>query len=162
MVFGLFTRKDSPRDPPLTPSPPPPAIPDLHALIQSIPAQTLHAYTLAHLAPPHTPAPPALVHLAAFFAHLAPPPRLHCARCHKSFFDVENTDRSCLVPHDDDSAAVERVPQSRSREGLTYETLYACCARTVDGNGDMGPPDGWCYEGKHTVRPVPLFPRLAP
>src|SRR5258705_206142 len=53
-----------------------------------------------------------------------------------------------LVPHDDDSAVVDRV---RTGLGTELETLWGCCGRTVDGDGDQGPPDGWCYEGRHTV-----------
>jgi hypothetical protein len=172
MVFSLFSRKQSqlrtpspsthspigslspqPPQPPLTPSPPPPPPSDtapLHALILSIPPHSLHAYTLANLAPSHPPSPSILAALTTFFADLTPPPRLHCVRCHKHFFEVENTDRSCLVPHDDDSAEVERVGWARAGTA-EYETLWACCGRTVEGAGDMGPPDGWCYEGRHTV-----------
>jgi len=147
-------KQNSPsREPPLTPSPPPERnASDLHALILSVPPQTLHSYTLTHLGPSNPLHLETLTHLSSFFADLVPPPRLHCVRCHKFFFEVENTDRSCLVPHDDDSAAVERVASSKSKEGTLYETLWGCCGRTVEGNGDMGPPDGWCYEGKHTVR----------
>jgi len=29
--------------------------------------------------------------------------------------------------------------------------LWQCCGKTVEGDGDQGPPDGWCYEGKHTT-----------
>ncbi|KAJ6576505.1 hypothetical protein DFH09DRAFT_1451845 [Mycena vulgaris] len=162
MVFGLFSRKPAqpPADalqlrtpspsvvdsysarvddlgPPITPSPPPEDVTDptaLRALINSIPPKTLHAYTLAHLA---TAPPQTLTYLAAFFSHLTPPPTLHCVRCHKGFFDVENTDRSCLIGHDDDSAEVERVGKGA---GSSYETLWGCCGKTVDGDGDMGPP----------------------
>jgi hypothetical protein len=161
-------------EPPATPSPPlaePITDPKpLHTLIASVPAQTLHAYTLAHLIPPSQPlspltfphiplptdppAPETLTALTDFFARLVPPPRLHCVRCHKWYFEVENTDRSCLVPHNDESAEVERVGASGRRSGIgtEYETLWGCCGKTVEGDGDMGPPDGWCYEGKHTVR----------
>jgi hypothetical protein len=143
-------------EPPLTPSPTPEHnhvnAADLHALISSIPSQTFHSYTLTHLGPSNPLHPDTLAQLSSFFTDLVPPPRLHCVRCHKYFFEVENTDRSCLVPHDDDSADVERVSSSKSKEGTLYETLWGCCGRTVEGNGDMGPPDGWCYEGKHTVR----------
>ncbi|KAH7922048.1 hypothetical protein BV22DRAFT_1037910 [Leucogyrophana mollusca] len=162
--------------PPMTPSPPP-LVTDtaaLYDLMLTIPPKTLHAYTLAHLKPPHIPTPSAspshsparipapptttgtpppsprtLTTLTGFFASLAPPPQLHCVRCHKDFFDVENDDRSCLVPHDDESALVERVGGGVG--GGAYETLWGCCGQTVEGDGDMGPPDGWCYEGKHTT-----------
>lgn len=78
-------------------------------------------------------------------------------RCHKDFVEVENDDRSCLVPHDDDSAEVERVGRGtglearRTAGGTEYETLWGCCGKTTEGNGDQGPPDGFCYEGRHTV-----------
>ncbi|KAF8806199.1 hypothetical protein BYT27DRAFT_7102948 [Phlegmacium glaucopus] len=146
-----------------TPSPPPDdteQVTDptaLHALIASVPAQTLQSYTLAHLS--RTPSlqfptstaplsPQTLTILTQFFTSLTPPPRLHCVRCHRGFFELENTDRSCTVAHDDDSAIVERV---RTGLGTEYETLWGCCEKTVEGDGDMGPPDGWCYEGKHTT-----------
>lgn len=174
MVFGLFSKKPqtkpetkqptiqlrtpspsvvdsfSPRVddicPPITPSPPPEDVTDpaaLRALIQSIPPKILHSYTLSHLS---TASPQVLTYLSAFFSDLVVPPTLHCVRCHKGYFDVENDDRSCLVGHDDDSAEVERVGR-----GAGYETLWGCCGKTVEGDGDMGPPDGWCYEGMHTV-----------
>ncbi|KAJ7494768.1 hypothetical protein B0H11DRAFT_2003353 [Mycena galericulata] len=172
MVFGIFNRKPKPQPsesihqlrtpspsvvdsssarveelcPPVTPSPPPEHVTDptaLRALIQSIPPKTLHAYTLSHLA---TASPTTLTHLSAFFSDLHVPPTLHCVRCHKGYFDVENNDRSCLIGHDDDSAEVERVGK-----GAGYETLWGCCGKTVEGDGDMGPPDGWCYEGMHTT-----------
>jgi hypothetical protein len=157
-----------PSGPPITPSPPldnsrdaelglitDPAA--LHSLISSVPPKTLHEYTLKHLIPPtrssstiHPPSSLTLTHLTSFFSSLTPPPKLHCVRCHKFYFDVENGDRSCLVPHDDDSAEVERVGSSKMAD-TAYQTLWGCCGKTVEGDGDMGPPDGWCYEGKHTV-----------
>ena len=131
----------------------------LHTLITSVPAQTLHSYVLKHLssAPSSSiplqpslnpPSPRTLTILTQFFASLTPPPLLHCVRCHRGFFELENTDRSCTVAHDDDSAIVERV---RTGLGTEFETMWGCCEKTVEGDGDMGPPDGWCYEGKHTV-----------
>ncbi|KAF5393590.1 hypothetical protein D9757_000008 [Collybiopsis confluens] len=157
------------QEPPITPSPPPDNLLDkelglisdpaaLHALISSIPPKILHEYTLSHLIPPtrnskpiiHPPPSLTLTHLTSFFSSLTPPPQLHCIRCHKSYYDVENAERSCLVPHDDESAEVERVGGKGPAE---YETLWNCCGRTVEGDGDMGPPDGWCYEGKHTTDP---------
>ncbi|KAF7969921.1 hypothetical protein HWV62_25520 [Athelia sp. TMB] len=144
----------------------------LHSLVRSVPPKILHEYVLEHLHPslaaasPLSPiyGPPPLPLttlelnvLATFFSTLAPPPLLHCVRCHNGFFDVENTDRSCTMAHDDDAAEVERVGAGRlslgGEGGAHYETLWGCCGRTVEGDGDMGPPDGWCYEGKHTTDP---------
>ncbi|KAJ7126957.1 hypothetical protein C8R44DRAFT_874060 [Mycena epipterygia] len=168
-MFSLFTRKPKQSDsiqlrtpspsvvgsssnrvddlcPPVTPSPPPEDVTDptaLRALIQSIPPKMVHSYTLSHLA---TASPQILTYLSAFYSDLVVPPTLHCVRCHKGYFDVENNDRSCLIGHDDDSAEVERVGK-----GAGYETLWGCCGKTVEGDGDMGPPDGWCYEGMHTT-----------
>ncbi|KAF6746199.1 hypothetical protein DFP72DRAFT_923396 [Ephemerocybe angulata] len=96
--------------------------------------------------------PEALTVLTDFFRTLVPPPQLHCVRCHKAYFDLENTDTSCRVPHDDDSALVERVGvSSSSADAATYQTLWGCCGGVVEGDGDQGPPDGWCYEGMHTI-----------
>jgi len=55
------------------------------------------------------------------------------------------------VPHDDESAEVERVGRGTGMRVAEYETLWGCCGKTVEGDGDMGPPDGWCYEGRHTT-----------
>lgn len=123
-----------------------PILDNLHSLIASVPAKTLHAYTLSRLPNTqelHVPA------LRAFFAELEPPPSRHCVRCHRNFFDVENDNRACVVAHDDESAEVERTGLGA---GATFETRWGCCGRTVEGDGDQGPPDGWCYEGPHTVR----------
>ena len=134
------------------PTPVEPTSDSLSALISSVPAKTLHDYTLAQLP---SSAQPTIDALAIFFAALTPPPRLHCVRCHKDYVEVENDDRSCLVPHDDDSAEVERVGRAgherRTKEGTEYETIWGCCGKTTEGDGSQGPPDGWCYEGKHTV-----------
>ncbi|KAG1834040.1 hypothetical protein DFJ58DRAFT_646548, partial [Suillus subalutaceus] len=179
MVFGLFTRKpdSSPthNDQLHTPSPSishpdspaalsPTPLPNscttesepnsevtdptaLHDLVCSVPPQTLHTYTLAYLCPTSNlpqapPSPRTLTALTHFFSALSPPPQLHCVCCHASFFDLSNTDTSCWIPHDDESALVDRA---------VYETLWGCCGGSVEGTGDMGPPDGWCYEGQHTT-----------
>jgi hypothetical protein len=141
---------------------------NLYDLMQTIPPKTLHAYTLAHLRPqpplpststssptlgshpdstPCPPSPNTVTKLTTFFSTLAPPPLLHCMRCHKDFYDIENDgkDKACRVPHDDESALVSRV------SGGGYETLWGCCGQTASGDGSEGPPDGWCYEGTHTV-----------
>lgn len=149
-----------------TPGPdaPTPAIPPtpeaLHALVTSIPPKTLHAYVLAQIP---ACAPDTLAALAAFFATAKPPPLLHCVRCHADYTEVENGERSCRVPHDDDSAEIEWVGRS-GKYNSEYETYWDCCGKTVEGEGDLGPPDGWCYEGMHTVsRPCLTFsPRAFP
>ncbi|KAH9164096.1 hypothetical protein EDB89DRAFT_2078284 [Lactarius sanguifluus] len=132
-------------------APPKPALPPtpkaLHALVSKIPAETLHAYVLAHLptAPPDT-----LRALASFFATLRPPAPLHCVRCHSDYIEVENNDRSCRVPHDESSAEAEYVGYS-GRNDSEYESLYLCCGKTVDGEFYDTPLAGWCFEGMHTT-----------
>lgn len=112
----------------------PPADPlELLALIKKVPAKTLQQYIISRV-------PDASIQemhaLAEFFSSLAPPPSVHCVRCHKDYAEVENTDRSCFVPHDDDSAEVEYVGNSKSRVpgivGTTYETLWGCCNKIVE------------------------------
>ena len=144
----------------------------LYRLIASVPAKTLHQYALARLrtatnpstssTPEHHLSHATLAAVADFFADLHPPPKLHCVRCHKEYVEVENDDRSCTVAHDDESTFVERVGRSAGRtrggeDGSEYETLWQCCGRSVEGDGDQGPPDGWCYEGKHTVSTTPVL-----
>ena len=143
----------SPNGLPVTPSPPLTEDPAaLQALLMTIPPKILHDYTLARLQETmEPPSPLTLTVLTSFFSALTPPPLLHCVRCHKGFFDVENNDRSCTVPHEDDTALIERVGKRNGRVAGEYETLWGCCGRTVEGDGDQGPPDGWCYEGRHTV-----------
>ena len=107
---------------------PPPANPaELLSRVKKIPAKTLHSYVVSHL-PQATPEVADI--LLAFFATLQPPPKLHCVRCHKGYTEVENTDRSCLIPHDDDSAEVMRA--GLNTKGSKYETHYACCNKIVE------------------------------
>ena len=127
----------------------PPTPEALHSLVTSVPPKTLHTYVLDNI--PEAPLD-TLAALASFFVTLSPPPLLHCVRCHDDFTDVDNGDRSCRVPHDDDSADVEWI--GRAGGNSDYETYYGCCGKTVEGEGDLGPPDGWCYEGMHTVSQI--------
>ena len=99
---------------------------ELLSLIKLVPPQTLYEYVLAHLP---TATESEATTLATFFKQLTPPPRFHCARCHKEYTEVENTDRSCHVAHDDESAIVEHVGSTKRH---TYETLWGCCNRTVE------------------------------
>ncbi|KAH6914641.1 hypothetical protein BKA70DRAFT_1368569 [Coprinopsis sp. MPI-PUGE-AT-0042] len=145
--------------------------------------------TASPLKPHPVLTPPTLLALTSFFRELVPPPQLHCVRCHKQYFELENSDYSCRVAHEDDSTIVERVgtkiidssdeeededtdkkgkgkakdgkrsqsPRRPRKSGVpaikssVYETLWGCCGQIVEGDGDQGPPDGWCYEGRHTT-----------
>ena len=51
---------------------------------------------------------------------------------------------------------IERVGYSRG--GSEYQTIYFCCGMTVEGDGDDGLPDSWCFEGMHTVSQVATLP----
>lgn len=104
----------------------PPSDPtDLLSLLKKVPPKTLHDYVLSHIL---DASPQEISSLLEFFKSLTPPPKLHCVRCHKDYVEVENTDRSCHVAHDDDSAEVEFV----GKPGTKYETLYGCCNRVVE------------------------------
>lgn len=145
---------------------------ELHRLITSVPAKTLHQYTLNRLREatnPSTPSAPehhlsqaSFTAIADFFVGLHPPPKCHCVRCHEEYFEIENDDRSCTVPHDDNSTFVECVGRGVKKgcgrmDESEYKTLWQCCGKTVEGDGGQGPPDGWCYEGKHTVNQTRVF-----
>ena len=123
----------------------------LHSLIASIPAKTLHAYLLDNIqaAPPDT-----LAAFASFFETLSPPPLLHCVRCHEDYIDIENGDRSCHMLHDEWNYEIEYVGYYRGHSDSEYDTNYDCCDKTVEGEGIDGPPDGWCFEGMHTVSQI--------
>ena len=138
----------------------------LYRQIASVPAKTLHQYALSKLraatnlstssTSEHHLSHETLAAVADFFADLHPPPKLHCVRCHRDYVEVENDDRGCTVAHDDESTFVERVGRATRKgrggeDGSEYETLWQCCGKTVEGDGDQGPPDGWCYQGKHTA-----------
>lgn len=120
---------------------------NLKGLLKSVPAKTLHSYLASRV---NKLAPSELISLQQVLSELEPPPLLHCVRCHNDFTDIENTDHSCQVPHDDESAAVQYRAKTKTTLG-GHETFYACCGQTVEGEGELGPPDGWCYEGRHTV-----------
>ena len=128
----------------------------LRSLISSISAKTLHAFLLDNIPAAQTDT---LAALASFFAALSPPPLLHCVRCHEDYIDVENGNCSCCVPHDEYDIDVTWIGGHGDTE---YETLYFYCGKTVEGEGDRGPPAGWCYEGMHTVSQVKSINCLSP
>ncbi|KAG1801982.1 uncharacterized protein BJ212DRAFT_1327570 [Suillus subaureus] len=76
-----------------------------------------------------------LTALTNFFNELSQPLQLQYMHCHSSF-ELSNTDTSCHIPHDDESALVNRA---------VHETSWCCCGGSIEGTGDMGPPSGWCY-----------------
>ncbi|KAG8830403.1 hypothetical protein FRC17_004929 [Serendipita sp. 399] len=131
----------------------------LKELVRDVPPKTLHLFLMQRLDiqktvgkgrnKPNPNAYPTLENdfpvLSSFFNGLVLPPKNHCLRCHTDYVDIENGPRSCVKEHDDDSAIVRR-----SAQGI-HETFWGCCGQTVDGDGDQGPPTGWCYEGPHTI-----------
>lgn len=98
--------------------------------IKDIPSITLRDYVIQHLPEANYEQ---FIALDSFFLTLAPPPTLHCVRCHKDYVEVENTDRSCLIPHDDDSTEIEHRGYN-AHSGTSYQTLYFCCNNYVDVN----------------------------
>ncbi|CAG7848695.1 SubName: Full=Uncharacterized protein {ECO:0000313/EMBL:CCA69083.1} [Serendipita indica DSM 11827] len=130
----------------------------LKELIHTVPPKTLYQFMVQRLdiqkpgargkKKPNPNAFPTLENdfpvLSSFFTGLVVPPKKHCLRCHSDYFDIENGPRSCVREHDDDSAVVRR-----SAQGI-HETFWGCCGQTVDGDGDQGPPAGFCFIGTHT------------
>lgn len=129
----------------------------LRELIAAVPPKTLHVFLKQRLdvqRPGTKKRPNANVFptldadypvISAFFTGLTAPPKQHCVRCHQDYFDIDNGPRSCVKEHDDDSAIVRGFAAS------VHRTFWGCCGQTVDGDGDQGPPTGWCYEGPHTT-----------
>lgn len=99
---------------------------ELLTLFKKVPPKTLHEFVIKNVS---NASLQEVTALTEFFATLRPPPALHCVRCHKNYVEVENTETSCLVPHDDETAEVEYVGGSRK---TTYETLWGCCNKTVE------------------------------
>ncbi|PVG03695.1 hypothetical protein CPB86DRAFT_810749 [Serendipita vermifera] len=130
---------------------------ELKELIAQVPPKTLHSFMVERLDAQKSgrkkkPSPKVYKELekdfpvlGSFFTGLVLPPKLHCVRCHTDYVEIENGPRSCVKEHDDDSARV-----IRSEAGI-HQTFWGCCGQTVDGDGDQGPPTGWCYEGLHTT-----------
>jgi hypothetical protein len=122
------------------PSLPPPLTPaELLSRVKKVPPKTLHDYVIAHILDAPSEASQTLL---SFFATLSPPPKIHCVRCHKDYAEVENTDRSCLVPHDDESAEVEHA-RDVNKAGSKYETNYGCCGKWVEVSIILISFDGW-------------------
>lgn len=86
-----FEGSPAPCPPPASPSPQPVYrdAAGLRKLIAGVPAQTLHEYTLTNLRNSE-PSQAVLIAFSKFFDQLAPPPKLHCIRCHKEYFEVRS------------------------------------------------------------------------
>ncbi|KAI0045071.1 hypothetical protein FA95DRAFT_1597019 [Auriscalpium vulgare] len=50
----------------------------------------------------------------------------HCARCHRSFYDVDNTPASCMIPHIFDVSSETVDPATRDKRYVS-----ACCGPSV-------------------------------
>ncbi|KAF6746196.1 hypothetical protein DFP72DRAFT_923389 [Ephemerocybe angulata] len=99
--------------------------------------------------------PEALTLLTDFFRTLVPHPQLHCVRCHKALLRPRKHRQwtpAAASRTTTTAPSSERVGvSSSSADAATYQTLWGCCGGVVEGDGDQGPPDGWCYEGMHTI-----------
>ncbi|KAG8985103.1 hypothetical protein FRB90_004934 [Tulasnella sp. 427] len=121
-------------------TPPPPKSPEeialdqLKALVKSCPPKSFHEAILSRL---DGASPEQVSSLTTLLEGLAPPPTLHCARCHQDYLEEENYDRVCVMDHDDNTSDV--------RSG--HETFWGCCGASTN---NQEPPPGWCFEGKHT------------
>jgi len=72
--------------------------------------------------------------------------KLHCVRCHKSFFEHANNPKACRIPHDG------RADGERTEIGDDAVTMTEyCCGISYDM--DDGPPSEDCVVTEHTTVP---------
>jgi hypothetical protein len=72
--------------------------------------------------------------------------KLHCVRCHKSFFEHANNPKSCRIPHDG------RADGERTETGDDAVTMTeSCCDISYDM--EDGPPTKYCIVAEHTIVP---------
>ena len=92
----------------------------LRSRIEKMPLKTLHDYVLANL---DSPSPERSESLLDVFESLKMPQKIHCARCHKDYFEDENTKFSCRMEHDDDTMDGDRQVWEWLCCGLTIRTV---------------------------------------
>jgi hypothetical protein len=72
--------------------------------------------------------------------------KLHCVRCHKSFFEHANNPKACRIQHDG------RADGERTETGDDAVTMTeSCCDISYDM--EDGPPSKYCIVAAHTVVP---------
>lgn len=72
--------------------------------------------------------------------------KLHCVRCHKSFFEHANNPKACRIPHDG------RADGERTETGDDAVTMTeSCCDISYDM--EDGPPTKYCIVAEHTTVP---------
>ena len=92
----------------------------LRALIADIPPITLRNFVLSKL---DNPSQELADSLSLVLTGLQKPEMLHCLRCHKDYFEDDNTDTICQMPHDDE--------EERDSEDI-YTARWPCCGYEVD------------------------------
>ena len=129
----------------------------LYKRVASVPLQTLQSHTLNEIKRLRSANSgnkgdgEDLDVLTRFFAKLYRPPTLHCVRCHQSYVEVENDDRSCVIDeHDPDN-----VDFVQGTGWDKYDTVWRCCERRTEGY-EGSEPDEPCFEGRHTVTDILL------
>ncbi|KAG2066423.1 hypothetical protein BDR04DRAFT_1106737 [Suillus decipiens] len=122
----------SPSDSPVVLSPAPPSTTETEPKPEAEVTDPTALYDL--ISPPHAHSPPSLI------SSMNSPRHHNSIVCAATLPSLNFQKQTHLAAFQ--SALVDRA---------AYETLWGCCGRTVEGTGDMGPPDGWCYEGRHTV-----------
>lgn len=81
--------------------------------------------------------------------------QLHCARCHKTYFERDNVGKVCCIKHE----VFNDDPEDAG--GDTYRYTCKSCRKVgfEDGAGGevVWPNRGICFEGKHTTYAAEVF-----
>ena len=72
--------------------------------------------------------------------------KLHCVRCHESFYEHTNHAKACRIEHDG------RADGERTEVGDDAITMMEMCCR-IEYDSEHGPPSKWCIVTAHTTRP---------
>lgn len=95
-------------------------ISELQDRVRGVPLCTLRDYIISSLSKPASEDTGSVLR---FFASLQIPERLHCARCHMSYYEEENTRTSCKMEHDEEPEDDDYGP---------FEAQFMCCGEYVE------------------------------
>ncbi|KAG8712054.1 hypothetical protein FRC08_015096 [Ceratobasidium sp. 394] len=75
---------------------------------------------------------------------------LHCVRCHRKYFESENTNSSCKIEHDEPEDEGILVYEGHNKKRMHR---YPCCDESFPLDSDSEPTSTICYTDWHTTDP---------